>query len=88
MVFATGTGIWFFHAITYLLELSVHAFLCPLVLTYRMFGIYPDGHMTSRNYFIISITHLYYSFKIVLSDSIIFLTNNSPNLSDEMRKSR
>lgn len=80
---ATGSGIWFFYEITYFLELFFYAFLCHLVLTYRMFGTYPDGHMTSRNYFI---THLYYSFKTVLLGNINFLTNNLPGLSDENRK--
>ena len=61
---ATGSGVWFFHEITYFLELLSRAFICHFVLTYRMFGIYPDGHMTSRNYFIIFIIHLNYSFKL------------------------
>lgn len=83
---ATGSGIWFFREITYFLELFFRAFLCHFVLTYRMLGIYPDGRMTSRNYIIIFITHLYYSFKIALLGNINFLTNNLPGLSDEIRK--
>lgn len=49
MVSAAGTRIWFFRAVTFLLELFFSYFLMPPCSNIA-FDIYPDDDMISRNF--------------------------------------